>query len=96
MGGMKVFAAQGELSSVAAASHGLTQCTDVQNASSVMTTKHDALARFIHVTRSLIGVYGLPPTSVHIFVDTAGEVIAFNRNASLFLNLRFFETWRTY
>ncbi|CAL1709408.1 unnamed protein product [Somion occarium] len=66
---------------------------DVQNASSVMTTKHDALARFIHVTRSLIGVYGLPPTSVHIFVDTAGEVIAFNRNASLFLNLRFFETW---
>lgn len=61
-----------------------------------MTAKHDVLARFIHVIQPLGRVYGLPPTSLHIFYDRAGEMIAFNRNASIFLNLRYYEAWREF
>ena len=33
---------------------------------------------------------------MHVFYDVTGGLIAFNRNASLFMNLRFFEGWRAY
>ena len=59
-----------------------------------MQSKHESLARFIYTIRPLREVYTLPPTSLHIFYDRTGELIAFNRNASLFLNLRYFEQWR--
>lgn len=59
-----------------------------------MQTKNESLARFIYTIRPLQEVYTLPPTSLHIFYDRAGDLIAFNRNASLFLNLRYFEQWR--
>ena len=59
-----------------------------------MKSKGESLARFIYTIRPLQEVYTLPPTSLHIFYDRAGDLIAFNRNASLFLNLRFFEQWR--
>lgn len=42
----------------------------------------------------LARVYKLPLPTLHIFYDVAGDLIAFNRNASIFLNLRFFEAWR--
>ena len=62
-----------------------------------MKTKRDSIARFIYVVRPIVrDVFQLPPTSVHIFYDLAGSTIAFNRNASIFLNLRYFEAWRTY
>lgn len=60
----------------------------------MITTKNDTIARFIHVIQPLAQVYDLPPSSLHIFYDISGDLIAFNRNASLFLNLRFFEAWR--
>lgn len=60
----------------------------------MITTKNDTIARFIHVIQPLAQVYGLPLSSLHIFYDISGDLIAFNRNASLFLNLRFFEAWR--
>ncbi|THH29159.1 hypothetical protein EUX98_g5023 [Antrodiella citrinella] len=66
---------------------------EVQDPSSVLTNKDDTIARFIHIIQPLANVYGLPPTSLHIFYDLSGDLIAFNRNASLFLNLRFFEAW---
>jgi len=66
---------------------------DVPQPKSIMTTMHDVLARFIHVVKPLGEVYKLPPTSLHIFYDTGGEMIAFNRNASIFLNLRYYEAW---
>lgn len=59
-----------------------------------MHLKRDILARFIHIIKPLVEVYKLPPTSLHIFYDLGGEMIAFNRNASIFLNLRYFEAWR--
>lgn len=70
--------------------------SEVHDSGSVLTTKSDAIARFIHVIQPLARVYDLPPSSLHIFYDIAGDLIAFNRNASLFLNLRFFEAWRAY
>ncbi|KAI9067076.1 hypothetical protein FKP32DRAFT_1644765 [Trametes sanguinea] len=66
---------------------------DVPDLRNLMQAKRDSLARFIHIIRPLQDVYTLPPTSLHIFYDRAGELIAFNRNASLFLNLRYFEQW---
>ena len=67
---------------------------DIPHPKEILSTKRDAIARFIHVVKPLANVYELPTTSLHIFYDTSGGVIAFNRNASLFLNLRFFEAWR--
>ncbi|KAJ3549086.1 hypothetical protein NM688_g5219 [Phlebia brevispora] len=59
----------------------------------VLSAKRDSIARFIHVLRRLSEIYNLPLRSIHIFYDTSGGLIAFNRNASLFMNLRFFEAW---
>ncbi|KAI0646791.1 hypothetical protein C8Q79DRAFT_956470 [Trametes meyenii] len=66
---------------------------DVPDVKSFLQTKSESLARFIYTIRPLQEVFTLPPTSLHIFYDRAGELIAFNRNASLFLNLRYFEQW---
>jgi len=66
---------------------------DVHNPAELMKTKRDAVARFIHVIIPIRDLYQLPPTSVHIFCDVAGSTIAFNRNASIFVNLRYFEAW---
>ncbi len=62
---------------------------------SLIQHKHDVLARFSRVLKLLAEVYKIPPTSLHIFADKDGKLIAFNRNGSLFVNLRYFETWRT-
>ena len=61
-----------------------------------MRIKQDSIARFIHVMTPLANVYQLPLTSLHIFYDLGGGIIAFNRNGSIFLNLRYFEAWRQY
>jgi hypothetical protein len=68
----------------------------IPDPASLMRTKKESIARFIHVINPLRDVYNLPQRSLHIFHDTAGDLIAFNRNASLFLNLRFFEAWREF
>lgn len=64
------------------------------DADTFMTRMRDPLARFIHVVMPLAQIYNLPMTSLHIFYDMAGGLIAFNRNGSIFLNLRYFEAWR--
>ncbi len=59
-----------------------------------MENKSHSIARFIHVITPLAGIYELPITNLHIFYDLQGGIIAFNRNGSIFLNLRYFEEWR--
>jgi hypothetical protein len=59
-----------------------------------METKKDVLARFVSIIRQLGSVYALPPTSLHVFYDVAGGLIAFNSSGSLFCNLRYYEAWR--
>lgn len=66
---------------------------DVPEPHTFIKRKHDSLARFIHIVTPLANVYSLPMTSLHVFYDLAGGLIAFNRNGSLFLNHRFFEAW---
>jgi len=68
---------------------------DLPEGKSLIQHKHDVLARFSRVLKLLAEVYKIPPTSLHIFADKDGKLIAFNRNGSLFVNLRYFETWRT-
>jgi len=60
-----------------------------------MQRKRDALARFLHVLNPLVSIYKIPKTSLHIFADKEGLLVSFNRNGSLFVNLRYFEAWRT-
>ncbi|KAF9644423.1 hypothetical protein BDM02DRAFT_3272450 [Thelephora ganbajun] len=71
----------------------LYSAKDVPNPAELFKVKKDAIARFIHVIMPIRDLYQLPPTSVHIFYDLAGGTIAFNRNASIFLNLRYYEAW---
>jgi len=77
-----------------------SQLTDfnaaIPNPTEVLNAKKDVIARFIQVMVPIRDLYQLPPTSVYIFYDPAGSTIAFNRNASIFLNLRYYEAWRMY
>lgn len=96
MSDVKVYVAKGGASMNVCNMRRLTiTCPDVPDGKNILTAKHDAVARFIHVIQPLRTLYKLPPTSVHIFFDLHGETIAFNRNASIFLNLRYYEAWRT-
>ncbi|EDR11411.1 uncharacterized protein LACBIDRAFT_313549 [Laccaria bicolor S238N-H82] len=58
-----------------------------------MQQKRGSLARFVDLMTSLAHLYQLPLTSLHIFYDLEGGLIAFNRNGSVFLNLRYYECW---
>jgi hypothetical protein len=60
-----------------------------------MKRKHKVLGRFLVVLKLLLGVYSIPQTSLHIFADKEGRFISFNRGGNIFLNLLFFEEWRT-
>ncbi|KAK7445396.1 hypothetical protein VKT23_014813 [Stygiomarasmius scandens] len=66
---------------------------EVPQSDTFMATKRDSLARFIHIMTTLGEIYKLPLTNMHIFYDLGGGLIAFNRNGSIFLNLRYFEAW---
>jgi hypothetical protein len=67
----------------------------VPNLEKLAEAKRDVLERFISVIRALGTVYALPPTSLHMFYNVAGSLIAFNSAGSLFCNLRYYEAWRT-
>ncbi|KAJ6607773.1 hypothetical protein B0H10DRAFT_2070382 [Mycena sp. CBHHK59/15] len=66
---------------------------EVPDPQSFMSLKHEPLARFVPIITVLAQVYGLPLTSLHIFYDLDGGLIAFNRNGSIFFNLRYYEAW---
>ncbi|KAH7337817.1 hypothetical protein B0J17DRAFT_664321 [Rhizoctonia solani] len=67
---------------------------DIADPSLLAALKFDSMTRFGNlVITPLRALYKLPPSSVHIFYDTKGGLIAFNRNGSLFLNLRYYEGW---
>ena len=46
---------------------------------------------FSQLLQNLGSIFGLDPASIHIFYDRTGTTIAFNRNRSLFFNLRFYQ-----
>ncbi|KAJ7188459.1 hypothetical protein C8R46DRAFT_1171527 [Mycena filopes] len=66
---------------------------EVPDAHSFMPFKYEPLSRFVPIIGVLAQVYSLPLTSLHIFYDLDGGLIAFNRNGSIFFNLRYYEAW---
>ncbi|GLB37239.1 putative protein of unknown function (DUF3684) [Lyophyllum shimeji] len=66
---------------------------DVPEQEEFVVNHKDQLARFIHILVKLARVYDLPLTSLHVFNDMSGGLIAFNRNASIFVNLRYYLEW---
>jgi len=66
---------------------------DVPNADAFMTNMDGILVRFVKVITPVVEVYGLSLALLHVFYDVAGGPIAFNRDGSIFLNLRYFEAW---
>lgn len=69
---------------------------DIPNPSeSVLRDKLESIKRFISILQPLKKVYKVPDASVHIFYDLTGPVIAFNAGGALFMNLRYYEGWRT-
>ena len=86
MGGVKVFATEG----ACCLGGGVVFLPDIPSdvhepKRLIMTVKHDSLARFIHIVYELCRLYELPRSALHIFFDATGDLIAFNRNGSLFL-----------
>jgi hypothetical protein len=97
MGGVKVFAAQGAIVSLELTiANDCPTCLDLPESESLIQRKHDVLARFLHVLNPLVAIYKIPQSSLHVFADNEGQLIAFNRNGSLFVNLRYYEAWRTF
>jgi hypothetical protein len=69
---------------------------DLPERESLIQRKRDVLARFLHVLLPLVSVYKIPQTSLHVFADKEGQLVAFNRGGSLFVNLRYYEAWRMF
>ena len=67
---------------------------DIPDPALLAAQKFDSMTRFGNlIITPLRSLYKLPPSSVHIFYDTKGQLIAFNRGGGLFLNLRYYEGW---
>ncbi|KAG8933600.1 hypothetical protein FRC02_011522 [Tulasnella sp. 418] len=67
---------------------------DVPSPHDILQQKQAAIQRFASfVMDPLRSLFQLMPASLHIFYDQSGDLIAFNRKGSLFLNLRFYEGW---
>ncbi|KAH9039973.1 hypothetical protein EDB84DRAFT_1476646 [Lactarius hengduanensis] len=66
---------------------------DLPEGELLVQRKHDVLARFLHVLNPLVAIYKIPQSSLHVFADNEGQLVAFNRNGSLFMNLRYYEAW---
>ncbi|KAK0455114.1 hypothetical protein EV421DRAFT_1887456 [Armillaria borealis] len=67
--------------------------TDTARIEEFLSARHDSVARFIHVMNILAAVYKLPMENLHIFNEDEGTTVAFNRNGSIFLNLRYYLAW---
>lgn len=66
---------------------------EVPDQQAFISVKREPLARFIDILVLLTKVYDLPVTSLHVFYDVKGGLIAFNRSGSIFLNLRYYQEW---
>ncbi|KAK0195282.1 hypothetical protein F5146DRAFT_1100835 [Armillaria mellea] len=67
--------------------------TDTARIEEFLSARHDSVARFIHVMNILAAVYKLRMENLHIFNEDEGTTVAFNRNGSIFLNLRYYLAW---
>ena len=99
MGGIKVFAGPGEILLPDLNLETLTLnplIVELPERQTLIQRKHDVLARFLHILNPLVEVYRIPQTCLHVFADGEGQLVAFNRSGSLFMNLRYYEAWRMF
>ena len=61
-----------------------------------MERMHGPLVRFGDIIVSLSEIYYISTDRLAIFYDVSGDCIAFNCRGMIYLNLRYFETWREY
>ncbi|KAH8916083.1 hypothetical protein BT69DRAFT_1356002 [Atractiella rhizophila] len=75
--------------------HGMRFFVDAScNPEEVIEAHSKALSRFVNKIAKPIGeVFQMNPKSLNIFYDTVGPLIAFNRNRSIYLNLRYYIGW---
>jgi hypothetical protein len=60
----------------------------------LILSNEDAIERFSLVLQFLSMVFGLPAHSTHIYLDSDGSTVAFNRNrGTLFFNFRYYLGW---
>ncbi|KAI8623835.1 hypothetical protein F5Y19DRAFT_481305 [Xylariaceae sp. FL1651] len=55
-----------------------------------LSSNHAAINSFATLLKDVSDVYQIPRNVLHIFYDEAGGTIAFNRDGSIFCNLRFY------
>ncbi|KAI0313421.1 hypothetical protein OF83DRAFT_1175689 [Amylostereum chailletii] len=66
---------------------------DLPDPGTLVQRKQSELQRFIQILLPLCDIYKLSRSSLHVFADKEGQLIAFNRSGSLFVNLRYYEAW---
>ncbi|KAG6829550.1 hypothetical protein H0H92_004219 [Tricholoma furcatifolium] len=93
MGNVKVYLSQGSELALVGRLDALMSSVEVPDQEDFLANHEDQFARFIHILVKLSRVYDLPLTSLHVFYDMAGGLIAFNRNGSIFVNLRYYMEW---
>jgi hypothetical protein len=65
-----------------------------------LTSESASINTFSYILLDLGSIFNLPPSTLHIFHDSAGSTIAFNQNGALFFNYFYFKslhaaTWET-
>ena len=66
---------------------------DISDPTKLLKEKKDVIIRFIGVMMPILNLCQLPLAVVHIFYDLGGSAVTFNRNGSIFVNLRHYEYW---
>ena len=72
----------------------LTSVVDIEGRQNMLQTKREQIERFTSILWPLRILYDLPKSSIHIFLENEGATIAVNRGGSIFVNLKFYESWR--
>ncbi|KAI1816684.1 hypothetical protein GGS20DRAFT_536519 [Poronia punctata] len=83
-----------DLTLLADASNGMrvfvASAVPASHRSTFLSSNHAAINSFAALLQDVGGVYQIPRNVLHIFYDEAGGTIAFNRDGSIFCNLRFY------
>jgi hypothetical protein len=53
-------------------------------------SNHAPLTRFLNILRNLASVFDIELQAIHVFYDNYTNSVAFNRDRSLFFNLKFY------
>jgi len=62
--------------------------------SKMLAQNYQSLERLIELVYKPLGqIYGIDPRCLHVFSDTKGPTIAFNRGGTIWLNFRFYLVW---